>query len=526
MVMEQLAKDKSNLSLYFTKTDKMLLISTLVAFLICYSYRLFTFALTHDSILGLYVPDDLVNWEILLGRYVGAFYLNFRGFTTAPMILAIWMFAGIYFSQYLFVRIFNLKDKVSVILLPVFFCCNIMLIDAFGIYADWVDKFAFSEFLSILAVYLVIKNSKSAFIASIVFNFLSNGIYQVNLQVFAAVTVLYCVLRLVNNDSIADVLKLAFKCFVSLALGAVVYYVGLKLVQAFYNVDFNQNGGYNSIANTFNFLDQNLFALLLNTHADFCHSLTYYIRYCTSSTRWLVYVTLVFTLAVLLIKTPGIYKKLLVALLLIVVLPIVANFAYFISVGSNGLHSKYSVAMCLSFCLVACNYVNFDVKKVLLKIKYVVYVCVFLIGYYNILVSNTFYIQLDRGFFVTANLYSKVLNDLYSRDDFNYVKNKVYFCGDPNKIKNLTWLNARKNLERGYFDFNFPGFSNSTVYSTTYPATVGWYIHEIMRQQLLVEHVDDKMYEELNIKEMPSYPSKGYIKHVGNDFIVKLSDFR
>lgn len=514
-----------NIENYFSKTDRKLFYSTLIVFLICFSFRMFSYMMVHDSTGWLYMPEGQINWEIMLGRYMGAFFYNIRGYSCAPVIVALWLLAACYFMGYFFIRLFNIENSKLAILLPVFFVSNIVHINLFGIFVDCADQYAIGELLSFIAVYLLAKNEVKSFILAIILEFVSIGIFQVNVQVYGVLVVLYCIHCFVKGITTKEIFKFVGKSVLLLSASVAIYWIGLKLVQSHYHLEFDKTDSYNSLAHTFYFLDQNLWSLLVDTYNNFYTESISSIRYMISKTKWLIIVTWFFVVlgAVYAVRKEKLSRIFLVAVFFVAI-PFVANVAYFISVKNTYLHCKFSYVLPLAFSIVVYSYLDCVKLKLVNACKKILCVVVVLIGYYSCLTSNTLYVQLDRDFFTTGHMYSKILNDLYNNDDFDFKNSKVMFCGAANFNQNTTQLFSRGGFTKGYFDFFIAGYSSFNTYTTTYEGTISGFINEFMRQRLNYLPYSEELSKAVDIDSMPAYPIKGYIKKVNDVFFVKLSE--
>ena len=183
-------------------------------------------------------------------QFMGEWMNDFLGNYSLPLFNGLFALILLSFSALLITRMFGIKDMVLSGFVGIFFvvmpsvvCMNFFMFTA-GYYAVGI-------FFSVLSGYLMVMHGKNIILQILAIFFLSCavGTYQAYFPNTASILVLSVILTCAYSDretTVKDIILMAVRYVVSLALGMIGYFVGMRLSLLYWNVPL---GGYRGIEN-------------------------------------------------------------------------------------------------------------------------------------------------------------------------------------------------------------------------------------------------------------------------------------
>lgn len=227
---------------------KFSLVSTIVLFFVTHGFAVFNLMPQHDSVNHLIGPfnDDL--WLVRIRRFLTPLFGNLKGVIDSPVLTGTFSILWISLIVYLISNMFKLKKTYHIIIISGSFVANIVVLEAFSTFSYLLDIWLFSMFLSVLGVYILVKNE--GWIVSILVSLIfciSLGIYQAEIIVGIILLITQIILDCLDNYSFKNHFKKWVRWGSCLLLSAIEYLLFGKLFQLLYHT--TDANSYNSIGN-------------------------------------------------------------------------------------------------------------------------------------------------------------------------------------------------------------------------------------------------------------------------------------
>lgn len=210
---------------------------------------------------GMIIFNDLPNSDGILFNYykwqntltVGRWFLGIAalisGTYTIPVVNGVISIIFITLSGILIISIFDIKTTINRTLILSF----MLSFPAFAtamLYMFTVDAYSISIFLSVLAVWLLHKESSylSCIKAALCITF-SMGIYQAYLSVTMTLCMMYLIKMILSNKD--NITKMVIKFLTSGLIGTVLYFIILKIALKATGLELSSYQGINGVGNKF-----------------------------------------------------------------------------------------------------------------------------------------------------------------------------------------------------------------------------------------------------------------------------------
>ena len=188
---------------YFTEEitsaerKKCSVLSAVVFFLLGNGYAYFNHFPIHDAII--FSQHVSYSWQISLGRFLLPVYLQIRGPVPAPLVILCLSLIYLSLSEYIVVRILDLKQRLSVILVTAFLSVNVFTLEISTVHQYYADVFLVALLFACLAVYILeAEISIRTRMTSLLCFFISFGIYP------AFITFALCMFALIILRTVTD----------------------------------------------------------------------------------------------------------------------------------------------------------------------------------------------------------------------------------------------------------------------------------------------------------------------------------
>ena len=389
------------------KEDKTIIITTLILGLINFFYLLSHNVLSNDALANgkIYLSKG---WEMDLGRPLLLVIDRLRGGLVSPQIIITISLIIIAICSILLVRIFEIKNKYSIILITILLVLYPTISES-ALYIYCFDSYSLALLTSILGIFFIKEKKPLYAIISII---ASLSLYQAYISItITGVFILY-ILELLEN-------KNDFKAFIKnmfIILGGLIsYFIILKFGMIILGRQLANYKGANS------FGIETILSLpksILNAYLDFFNYFfketiiynSYYYRNIINALLFII------TLIILFIQSKKIdNKNRLFLAIAIILFPIATNIMNLIACSTriNLVTGIGFVMFYILFINLITKYINKDIYK------YITYFLVIILSYTFILSNNgTFMAKEDTH----NNYYSecqKMLNKAYQLDDYN-----------------------------------------------------------------------------------------------------------
>jgi hypothetical protein len=499
------------------------IIITFVLGLIAHAFAFFTPSYSHDSLKAVFATHDELKWKVELGRFVVPIYYSlFRGKIAIPWLIGVIGLSFLSVAVYLVKKIFDVKSKIVMILVAGIMVANRTIISQIGTYLYEFDFNMLSLLLAVAATYFWKKHyGVKGRILSVIFLFLSMGIYQSYASVFITFVMFELMFMLLNNENIKKVFKKAAAGVIIVCCAFVLYLIVSKIACFIAGVSlqervevFVKGVGLKqiilSIAKTYWF-----YAGVLISHGIY-------------GNFFVVIVSAVVLIAGI-ILCPYIFKSDRLKLSnristigLICFLPLGINSINVIS--RSYLHDlmKYSIWMTyVLFVMLIYKYAGEIYKNQTVK-KFVRLTGVFLlvaVVWKNIVVSNTLYLKKDIEAKSTFSIMTRVVAEMEHFDEYEMGITEVAFIGVANNDKHVDGFENVSSI-LGSCSSNSISQDSSKRYYNAYRA----YFEFVLNYPIRLSHYEKQQSLKNNsaVESMPAFPEKGYIQYIDGVMVVKL----
>ena len=201
-------------------------------------------------------------------------------------------------------------------------------------------------------------------------------------------------------------------------------------------------------------------------------------------------------------------------ILLCLVIPFALNVIYFITNGV--VHGLMIFAINVTYIYIICLISKQD-KSLISKAVYVVLI---IIGFLNVAYSNQIYEKKKMEFDSTINILNRVVMKAEDVDNYEAGKTEVILIGNLND-------GLLVDKKQG---FDYSGVGQKSVFATTFNRNTYRFIKyflgtnmNIVDKDLATSPIAKEYSKKDEVKQMPSYPTKGSIKMIDNYLIIKFS---
>lgn len=514
--MEQIRKN--SLFDISEKRNKFLLcvIVTFVFGLIAHAYQFFHSSFSHDSLDAIFSDSSEMKWKIALGRFLVPILSEFRGKISDPWLIGLISLFLISISVFLIAEVFDVNSKIVLLSISGIMATNLTITAMTATYLYELDYDMCALFFAVLAVYFLIKNNRLIFwICGTVSIMLSLSLYQSYIEVSVVLLIIYFIIYLINGGAAKDTLIKGLKSIAAIILGVGLYIATSDVVCRILNVEKEER------TDVFSGFKDGLIVgiktMIYKLVDTFINPVTIY----NNNFMGLLNVLLVFIgvciCVFLILKYCSSIKEKIIAFLLFLCIPFSLNF---ISLAVGGeVHELmiYSFWIMLIFPL-------FMFKKALDKssdkrfinpLRVICFIIVGIIIWNNIVVANTAYLKKDLENTATVSAMTRVVDDLEERDDYKAGETPVSFVGPISTQKTMpgfeflsdtTGFRCNGSISQSGISDHYNLYKSFFTYYLNYP----------------LNYSEKDFSESEKVKDMPTYPEKGYIQNIDGVLVVKM----
>ncbi len=510
--MEQINKKK--IILCFT--------CTVLFWVIAHGYRLANNLYISDSLISVFQDD--IYYQRSLGRFMQPFTMIIRGTICAPWLIGI--IAIVFFSVaiYLILDIFAIDNLRYLFLVCGILSCNLTITISVASYLPWLDIYGVALFLAAFGVWCYRKNTLIGYATGTISLVCCMGFYQAYIDVALALIAMLLIRSLWDNEDLKSIISYGIKMVSGAALSGILYYIIYKTVCKIHHV--TEANSYNSLSGLGNYTGISVVELVGGAYKNFFDFLaspgTFVSTYLLAkkvSDMWQVILLVCLAISILFVicgiillnyynKTSWLHR--IFQILLLLGLPLAINFVYILSKGMEHELMIYSFFLMFVFVVVVMQECG-RMKELWRKIGVIaiIPICVFI--WNNIVFSNQLYFKVDMQDQAGLSMATRIACDIEEVDGYEPNVTKVAFVGSLDKseyIQPVIYLKEITSYGNGKTPFS---------YDNSFPIYLEYYLN----MNLNITDIDFSLVE---IKEMPEYPIKGYIRFVEDVLVVKLSD--
>ena len=484
---------------------KYAFLSTLFWSLAAHAFCYYNAFFSHDS---LYVFQDDLAFEISIGRFLQPLYRLLRGYIGTPWIVGLLSILYLTLISFMILRLFEIKDKVSVICISGVLSCSLVITLINATYITYSDAFMFSFLLSVFAVFACVK--LKSYLLSILSIFFLCSIYQGYFQVAVLLFMAMIVKELLNKElSALQVIKKGLVYLSVLLAGLIVYFAFYKFT--LFVLPISPSGSYISLEGVGKYGKlNNIFALFFGAYKYvfnwLIHPKTIYPQLVFVLNICFVLSTII-NLILRVVKAKLSIQKLTLFVLILFLFPFGMNVVYFISKGVVHDLMLYSFYFIYIFAIVLAKDVNSCFNCFVKTIA-------FLFIIINCYTSNQIYVKKQLEFQSSLSVMTRILAKLESVDGYEPGVTPVVFIGDINGAKIALKRPGMNNLYKG---------AGSTIYySFTYDPYA--FVTQIMGYPINKKILQNCNKEELDIvKDMPAFPDMNSCVLYNGSVFIKLN---
>lgn len=209
--------------------DRKVFLYTLVIGILTHAFRMTNTMICSDSTNYFYTIS--ASWVTTLGRFLLPSVEVFRGKVELPWLIGLISLIMIGLSTVLFVRLFDIRDNVGLIIAAWIFSANPVVTSIFA-YMYTADGYMIALLFSVLAAYLCIRRKKAAgIILGALSLAVSLGFYQAFISVTMVIMMFWLFRMLYTPEStMKEIGKMAGRCLLTGIAGVVIYIVCLMVI--------------------------------------------------------------------------------------------------------------------------------------------------------------------------------------------------------------------------------------------------------------------------------------------------------
>lgn len=493
------------------RRNKIVIGFTFFFSILAHSYRWMNPIFSHDSLL---IEQIDTGWQISLGRFLIPVYVMIRGEILMPLIIGLLSVLFLTGALLLLIHILDLRDTFAIISICGIFSTFSVVTILNASCLHCLDIYMLSLFCAVAGVWFFIHDQK---ILSVFCFFISLGIYQIFIQVGAALFLLWIIKESADvKDS-----KILINRFIGISLiilsAGGLYCIGCLLACSIYDVPFAKT--YNSVFSLMSFDTGKVFKWIFETYKFVAENLLIPDTYrpkISGPCNLLIGILSIFPLLSIMQKV----KRRFLFLLLLIFMPIGSNFVYILSQGHVYSYMVYPTVMyyVIVWFLFESDKCH-DSNRIIMWSKKIVSILIFIIIANNTLFANQVYVKKSLEESATLSAMTRIVAQMESTEGYIPGKTKVVLLGDIN----YSTISSKKN---SLDTLSVSRESLGMNYSVTYYGAYDNYFRYILgyNVNLAPQNLADLYIDNREVLNMPAFPVEGFCKMVDDVLLVKLSE--
>ena len=490
--------------------------------LLAHAYGFLHCSLSHDLLNAFLAGETEERAKISVGRFLVPLYRRFfRNAVSLPWLIGILGLGWTAIAVFLVNMLFEVRSKTVTVLIAGIMTTNISYISQIAAYHHEFDPNALSLALSVLAVVLWnAHRGLPAFLVGCLSITASLGLYQGFIAVSVTLMIGVSLRDLLEKRSAGDVFRHGLLGIAQLLLGCALYLALQKLVCAVTGVAGQPRADLLAVENP-----AALYAGLLKNGLYFSVSHLFHPAY---GSRLLPLAALALT-AALLLTTAWFFRaqkygpaRFLLALALLCAMPFAMVCIYFGARGQN-VHDIMVYALWFFYVfllLLAFRLFRLHPTRLTRTLRAAVCLLLVCLIWSNAVLANTCYIKKETEAASALSTMTRVLSDMERQEEYAYRRTPVAFVGVFDGGEHPFEYTGVRNITGVVCDTSLWG-DETTPYYNTYAAYFRYVLQYPIR--LCEDGQRARLASDPRVREMPAFPSRGYIQTLDGVLVVKLA---
>lgn len=485
-------------------------LGTLFFFLAANGFILFNYVPQHDSLN--YISNFSGNWELMLGRFFLPVYGYFHGEMTVPLLTGIVSMICLSIITYILTDLFEIQSPLYILLAAAFLSANITHTELLSSFIYVEDVCMTAAMLACLSVYILcMKKGFKWKTISVFLIVVSMGLYQAFLATAVTLILLLSMKEILKSGKFGreEIRKLILNAF-TLAVACIIYFLIKNLIMM--TSGLQEASDYHSLTNILH----DLGSIPLRLYVNYGSKISmFFIRKEMNLGRvgnCLLAISAVFVIYQI-FRLQKINFKIRLIFITLFLFSTLTALMFNIGTGMIAYRLSFAVFLYYVFLLSILDVFQNSFSGKIITSRTI---CIFLslVIWSNLVYSNGAYTTQKVIFDRSISLYTRVLDDMYEIPEYVHNQTPVIILGD------YTFDDYAYNLsKKEYRDLGT--FKNTSV---TYPLTVKNLLHYLGEEVNLImdEKTNIKMAENQEVRNMPSFPNKGYIQMIDNYLVINF----
>ncbi len=489
--------------------------------LLAHGFRWFNTSFNHDSLI-VFQDDGFI--QLYLGRWLMPVWILIRGKIASPLIIA--AFSIVFFSAavILLTDVLGVKKKPHVALLTAVLASCPVITCLFTSFISSVDLHMLAFAFSMLSVFLMVR-FRRGWIPGGFFLAMAMALYQTYLEVALVVLVFWFIREAVRGTARDTLIKSAARACLFLFLGCLLYYAGWRLSifllgENIVNIPFQDD--YNSLTRLGDLSLTGVIPLLKDSLLSFFR----YVIHPETLSNWIaggLNVLMAICAFIRIMMEPSSPRRRLFLSLAVISLPVLSNFVYILTGGVAHTLMVMSIVILYAGCVMTLDLRQREPggsRSLLDKVTSVVIIASLAVVSFNYTIfANQCHLKKALEEEATLSTMTRMIDRIEEVEGYIPGETKVALLGNLNKT-------SISQVRPGYEDDVFSEVWSRNRFSVSYPLTQPWYLSNILAYpiNLLDTGQCDKYSCDPEVAEMPSFPSPGCAKMIGDVLVFKLSD--
>jgi len=481
--------------------------------MLAHAYSYFSLYHSHDSLYCLNRTDVAVH--ISYGRFMQPVYFTMRGNLSVPWFMGMLCLLWIALSLYVLVRMLEVKQSVSIVLMGGLMSTGTMLAATNATYFNFTDIFMLAFLLAAIAVWMT-DHWKWGFLPGALCMVVCLGLYQSFIGAACGLLVILFIRKLLQKDSFKELAFFVARGVCMLLLGGIGYKLTLDMVLSATGIELANT--YNGLKGLGDYVGYSRMKLILDAYRyiidSFIHPHTWHPTIGAAASVLLLVTGLV-CLAALLKRNAVKWWHAALTVAAIAVLPFALNITYFVSKGMVHELMIYQFILLPVLAVILADWWMQQSGTCIKVLRHIVMASVLLMMALSAIYSNGAYLNKQLQFEATEAAVNRIVMTMENTDGYHYGETPVSFVGE---LSSSDALVARPGFE-GYRAIGMGAQSAITFFETEND-----FMTHVMGYP--VNWVDLETEKALEKNEaviaMPAFPDKGYCQMVDGILVVKL----
>ena len=501
---------------------RLLLLSFVAVFLFglaAHAYGFFRAGFSHDMLNALVVEPVETYWKMQLGRPGIVLYRRtVRGLIAAPWMLGLLSLVWLSLACFLIAKLFRIRSAWFVMLTGGILTANLSTIAMTATFLYEMDADCFALLLGVFAVLLWDRWRWPGALIGSLFVTACVGTYQSMVSVPVTLVMLLSMAALLRGDSFRDVFLKGLRALAMLALGGLLYWLGVRLMCGWKGINLAMDS-YNNVSQTSGL---SLFERLAHTYRTWAWAFWNPAKAHIEKPVLVLNILLPLLALVALLRwlcgKSGAAEKALFAVLLLL-LPLGMNTAQL--AFSMDVHELMKFAFWLFYLLCLLPVLLVPTEKQPVTRVLSLFLVLVLFGA-NIQTANVVYMRKNLEQNATLSLMTRVLYQMDKQPDYHTGETALVFVGVSSELQDqvpgfeatydIIGCERSSPIEKAYASYNYNAYAAYFRYILNNPAIMADY------------SIWNSMQNDPRVQAMPAFPEEGCMQMIDGMFVVKMGE--